>query len=146
MKAFFKDIFEYHHYYNQKLIDVLIENETILSEKSLPLFSHCLNAHQIWNSRILKTSAFEVHQLHQINNLKTIDNANNIITTKIIDTIDLNDKISYTNSKSQHFINSVGDVLFHIANHFTHHKAQLISDLRHHGIPPIVTDYIVYKR
>ena len=146
MKTFFKDIFEYHHFFNQKLITVFIAHEEALTQRTIPLFSHCLNAHQIWNSRILKTDSFGVNQIHNLQDFKTIDSNNYSNTLKIIDTFDFDEIISYKNSKGDVFSNSIKDILFHAANHYTHHKGQLISDLRQQGIEPLVTDYIFYKR
>lgn len=146
MKPFFKSIFDYHHYFNQKLIELFLENSASISKRTIPLFSHCLNAHQIWNARILKTDSFGVHQLHALKNCKDIDKTNYVDTLKIIDTFDFEETIKYTNSKGDNFENTVQDILFHIANHFTHHKGQLISDLRQQEIEPPVTDYIFYKR
>ncbi len=146
MKSFFKDIFEYHHYFNQKLIDLFETNSDALSDRTIPLFSHCLNAHQIWNARILKSETFGVHQRHAINECKKIDTDNYIRTMHILENIDFAEMIRYNNSKGQIFKNTVQDILFHISNHFTHHKGQLISDLRLNNIEPIVTDYIFYKR
>lgn len=146
MKPFFKSIFDYHHYFNQKLIELFLEHSGSISKRTIPLFSHCLNAHQIWNARILKTDSFGVHQLHALKNCKDIDKTNYVDTLKIIDTFDFEETINYTNSKGDNFENTVQDILFHIANHFTHHKGQLISDLRQQEIEPPVTDYIFYKR
>lgn len=146
MKAFFKDIFDYHNHFNQKLVDVFVEHSNKISERTIPLFSHCLNAHQIWNSRILNTKAFKVFQIHELKDCKSIDNSNYKTTIKIIETLDLNSIISYQNSKGQTFNNSIRDILFHAANHFTHHKGQIISDLRQNEIEPLITDYIFYKR
>lgn len=147
MKDFFKNIFDYHHYFNQKLVDMFVEHQKELTERTIPLFSHCLNAHHIWNSRILNTEpSFGVHQIHKIVDFKTIDITNYQDTLKIIDTFDFNKIVGYKNSKGQVFSNSVKDILFHVANHHTHHKGQLISDLRQQGIEPLVTDYIFFKR
>lgn len=146
MKAFFKDLFDYHNYFNQLLIDIFNEHSSALSDRTIPLFSHCLNAHQIWNSRILKTQSFGVHQLHPLEDLKAIDSDNHTQSLKIIDTFDFNEIISYSNSKGETYKNTIQDILFHIINHFTHHKGQLISDLRMNHIEPPVTDYIFYKR
>ncbi|WP_082333675.1 DinB family protein [Mangrovimonas sp. TPBH4] len=146
MEDFFKDIFEYHHHMNQTLIDVFLKHHQQVSERTPAMFSHCLNAHQIWNSRILETTPFEVHQLHPLENFKIIDTINYRTTLKIIDTYEFGEPIVYLNSKGEPYENSVQDILFHIANHHTHHKGQLISDLRKYGIKPPVTDYIFYKR
>ncbi len=146
MKAFFKDIFEYHHFYNQKLIDVFLEHSNKIYDRTVPLFSHCLNAHQIWNSRILNTKALDVFELHKLDTFKSIDLSNYNDSLKIIDTFDFDETLVYKNSKGTVYENKVKDILFHITNHFTHHKGQLISDLRQHGIEPVITDYILYKR
>ncbi len=52
MIDFFKELFEYSHHYNQQLARVFTEQSTLTSEKAIKLFSHVLNAHHIWNSRI----------------------------------------------------------------------------------------------
>ncbi len=146
MQDFFIDIFQYHHHYNQKLADLLLANPSPGLEKAISLFSHSINAHQIWNARILEKETLGVHQLHTLNQCKVLDNANFLDTKEIFLTTPLDTKITYQNSKGLAFENSVKDILFHIANHFTHHKGQIIYKLRHQGVEPIVTDYIFYKR
>ncbi len=146
MKAFFKDIFEYLTHFNQKLINQLIENENILPERTIPLFSHSINAQQIWNARITGKETLNVHQNHTLQECKRIDNDNYIETLKILSGHELDEEITYTNSKGTEFKNSIQQIFFHISNHFSHHKGQVISDLRQRGIDPIATDYIFYKR
>ena len=146
MKEFFRDIFEYHNHFNQKLIEQLIVNENSLTARTIPLFSHTLNAHQIWNARILNKEQFGVNQNHTLQECKRIDDENYKETLKILSRHALDEKIIYTNSKGAEFNNSIQQIFFHIANHFSHHKGQIISDLRQSGIDPIVTDYIFYKR
>ena len=146
MKDFFRDIFEYHHYFNQKLAEQLIEHEDQLTERTIPFFSHSINAQQIWNSRITEEEQFGVHQLHSLAECRQLDKENFRKTLDILRNRELDEVIKYRNSKGDEFQNSIQEILFHIANHFTHHKGQIISDLRQRGIAPIVTDYIFYKR
>jgi uncharacterized damage-inducible protein DinB len=146
MKEFFKDIFEYHSYFNQKLTDQLIENAHKLPERTIPVFCHVLNAHQIWNARILEEEPLGVDQLHKLEKCKEIDDQNYRNTLKILDKRELDEKVNYQNSKGIEFQNSIQQILFHVANHFSHHKGQIISDIRQAGIDPIATDYIFYKR
>jgi uncharacterized damage-inducible protein DinB len=146
MIEFFKDIFEYHNHFNQKLADLLSENRDQISERTKKLFSHSINAHQLWNSRILNFDPFAVLQMHSFEKVKIIDKENYLDTLKILKEYDLENKIEYQNSKGQKFENSIQQILFHIANHFTHHRGQIISNLRQRGIEPLVTDYIFYKR
>ncbi|MCB0629422.1 MAG: DinB family protein [Saprospiraceae bacterium] len=146
MKPFFQDIFKYHHHFNQQLADLFIAEKKRISARTIPLFSHIVNAHQIWNSRILDLTPFGVHQIHTLDNCKEIDRTNLADTLHVLADFALDTPISYKNSKGDAFVNSVQEILFHVANHSTHHKGQLISDLRQQGIEPPVTDYIFYKR
>ena len=146
MKEFFKDIFEYHNHFNQQLADLLIEQSDRINKQTIPLFSHLINAHQIWNSRILKSEPLGVHEVHPLEKCKDLDSINYRDTLKILNEFDLNNKVAYENSKGSKFENSIQQILFHVANHLTHHKGQIILDLRQNGIEPIVTDYIFYKR
>lgn len=145
MKEFFIDIFEYHHHFNQQLVDVLIKHEQILGQRTIQTFFHTLNAHNIWNSRILGKPEFGVQQSHLLENCKGIDLDNFRETFEIINTIDFDKRLIHTNAKGYHYNNSIREVLFHINNHSTHHKGQIIADLRNAGIEPLITDYIFYK-
>lgn len=146
MNTLFKDIFIYHHHFNQKLIDEFRKHGPNLPQRSFPLFCHVLNAHQIWNARILNTDEFGVHQQHALEQCPAIDETNYLNTLKILETVDLESAITYKTSKGQPFTNLVRDILFHAANHTTHHRGQIISDFRQSGIAPLVTDYIFFKR
>ena len=146
MRDLFEDIFEYHHHINQKLADQLLENESRISERSIPLFSHIINAHQVWNARILGTKSVGVNDVRSLEENKKLDTANFQDTMKILASFDLNQVIAYRTSRGDEYKNSIRDILYHAANHHTHHRGQIISDLRQSGIAPIVTDYIFYKR
>ncbi|MBP6154328.1 MAG: hypothetical protein KA457_05885 [Chitinophagales bacterium] len=147
MKQFFKELFEYGHQFNQKLFDVFNANPDKTSEKSVKLFNHILNAHQIWNNRInLKNPTFGVWELHAVSDLKTIDQINYEQTLHILDKFDLTETINYANSKGQTFNNSIRDIFFHVINHSTYHKGQIATEFKQNGLDPLVTDYIFYKR
>ena len=147
MKQLFKELFEYSHHFNQKLSDVFINYPDKTSEKAVKLFNHLLNAHQIWNNRIQpKQTAFGVWELHAIQDLKNIDNSNFERTLQILDTIDLNETVNYSNSKGQEFSSRTRDIFFHIINHSTYHRGQIATEFKQQGLEPLVTDYIYYKQ
>jgi hypothetical protein len=98
MKVFFKDIFEYHNHFNQKLIAQLIEFENELPERTIPLFSHSINAHQIWNARITGKEKLGIHQLNSLQECAEIDIVNYQDTLRILDECELEEKIVYRNS------------------------------------------------
>ena len=147
MKPFLTELFEYNHHANQQLAEAFNRNGDSISEKALKLFSHVLSAHQIWNNRIEPTQTpYGVWQVHQIHDFANIDRKNYEQTLQLLENIDLDNSIQYANSKGQTFDNIVRDILFHIINHSTYHRAQIATDFRANGLEPLATDYVFYKR
>ncbi|HRO45183.1 DinB family protein [Agriterribacter sp.] len=147
MKDFFKELFEYSYHFNQRLWDIFNENPDKTSERSVKLYNHILNAHQIWNNRVNPMQPpYEVWQIHLIQNCKDIDKTNYEHSLLILDKFDLNDIVNYKNTKGQVFNNSIRDALFHVINHSTYHRGQIAADFRQNKMVPFVTDYIFYKR
>jgi uncharacterized damage-inducible protein DinB len=147
MKAFFYELFDYCHTYNQQWADALILHGDKLTEKTNNLYSHILNAHHIWNARIEEAKpVFKVWDSHLQENFKAIDKQNHHRTLQILDTIDLSNSISYSNAKGDPYINTVKDMLFQVVNHTTYHRGQIAMEFRQAGLEPLLTDYIFYKR
>lgn len=146
MKKFFQEIIEFHHDMNQLILQIFKENEKQITPAIYALISHSINAHQIWNARILQEETFGVYDIHTLEVCREMDEDNYQTTLKIIDTYDLEQTVIYQNSKGQAFQNTVGEILFHISNHFSHHRGQLMSLLKKQGIQPPMTDFIFYKR
>lgn len=145
MKSFFKTIFDYHHHYNQLLAEQILQNLEKIPDESKKLFSHVLNAHQIWNARILGEPVFQVWQENETAHYRELDQKNYINTLNILEQKELDLVVDYKNSKGIAFSNSVQDILFHVNNHSTYHRGQLASRIKAAGITPLVTDYIYYK-
>lgn len=147
MKAFFQDTFQYTHHCNEKLIAILLQNPDIYSGKISELTSHSLNAHHIWNHRIFGVApALSVWQLLEKEHLLTINNENFEHSKKRLYKKSFEEKIKYTNSSGLKYTNTVQEIFFHIINHSTYHRGQIISLLKSSGVEPINTDYIFYKR
>lgn len=146
MKEEFKELFTYNNHFNQKLIALLSENLQSISDKNLRLINHLVNAQQIWNARIASEEEFEVWQVNKWEELLRIDNENYSKSIEIIDSSKLDNIIEYVNSKGIKFSNKIKDILFHIINHSTYHRAQIATELKNCGIEPINTDYVFYKR
>ncbi|GAB2791735.1 hypothetical protein GCM10027275_40730 [Rhabdobacter roseus] len=145
MKSFFKNLFEYNTHSNQALIQRVLELTP--PEKSHRLLSHILNAHHVWNHRMLsQPSTLEIWGVLAPEIMLATDEANHAQTEAILETFYFWEPISYTNSKGEAFRNTVQDILFHIVNHSTYHRAQIATDFREQGLEPLPTDYIFYKR
>ena len=147
MKVFFNQLFDYNFYCNKKLIEAC-NNLDSVPEKSVELFSHILNAHHIWNARILgKASEYEVWKIHEIKDWGDIHYENQRSSFEIITNADdFEKRIDYENTEARLFTNTLQDILFHIINHSTHHRGQLAANFRSNGIEPLPLDYVFYKR
>ncbi|MDQ0229515.1 DinB family protein [Metabacillus malikii] len=55
-------------------------------------------------------------------------------------------QIAYTNSEGEYFINTVSELITHIANHGTYHRGNLSAMFRQLGKQSISTDYIYFLR
>ncbi len=142
-----KELFEYNHYCNQKLAEVFLAHSDKASEKAIKLFSHILNAHEIWNARIgAMVPSIKVWDVHSLKVFKDMDQQNFEQSLLILQHSDLSKTIDYTNSQGQKFSNTIQDILFHIINHSTYHRAQIATEFKQSGIEPVATDYIFYKR
>lgn len=147
MHNFFIDKFEYNQFSNRTILQLLTAQPSLYSGKIKTLLSHTLTAHHIWNQRVLnRKSDYLVWQEFEIDELKNIQEKNTQESLLIIETKELDAEIRYTNSKELKFSNTIGDILFHIINHSTYHRGQMMSEIKKQGGVPIGTDYIFYKR
>ncbi|WP_394747787.1 DinB family protein [Spongiimicrobium salis] len=148
MKVFLNQLFDYNFYCNKKLIEECGKVKDKLPQKSKALFSHILNAHHLWNARLLgSTSKYEAFQLHDFSLWEDLHYENQRSSFEVItQTEDFEKRVDYQNDKGRLFITSVKDILFHIINHSTHHRGQISTNFRDNGLEPFPMDYIEYKR
>lgn len=146
MKAFFKELFQYNHHYNQAITTVLAENSERASEKSIKLLSHILNSHRIWNTRIEPGQpSYERWEVHQIQDAREIDKKNFEHSMRILDTIELSQPVQYVMGDGRTCSNPLHEILFQVINHSNYHRGQIATEFRQSGIEPLLTDYIFYK-
>jgi len=147
MKVFLNQLLDYNFYCNKELITQCHSLESV-PDSSIRLFSHILNAHHIWNMRILgQAHTYDVWQIHALNDWAELHYENQRSSFDIIgNTDDFEQNIDFENTEGRLFTNTIKDILFHIINHSTHHRAQIAADFRNHDIIPLPTDYVYYKR
>ena len=147
MRAYLQQLFDYSYYCNKKIIEACSKAEAS-PEKSRELFSHILNAHHIWNARILEETprfgVWEVHDLPAWQDLHYENQRNSFGVITNAATFDR--RIVYEDTEGRSYSNTLQDILFHIVNHSTHHRGQISVDFRANGMDPPLTDYILYKR
>lgn len=147
MKDFFIEKFDYNFDSNQRMINCVEANPKAYTQRAQDLIGHTFNAHHIWNCRILgqtpKQTVWEVFQLKDLHQMNT---ATNNQSMDILSSFELTKIAEYTNTRGQSYSNRVDDILYHIINHSTYHRGQLMTELKLHGVIPISTDYIFFKR
>ena len=117
------------------------------SDRARYLFSHILNAQHIWARRVLgEAPQYGVSELHPMEEYESISAANISDLRRIRSEVPGNRTIRYTTSLGETFENQAEDILYHVINHSTYHRAQIATDLRQSGIEPPVTDYVILKR
>ena len=149
MKALFIRQFNYDHHSNKQIVAAI---QAKPSEKTIQLMAHLLAAQQVWFSRCNNTGNSN-YAIWPEGNMDTFDqqtNDNHRQWARLLETLtdaDFEKEISYKNSRGEKFTNKLADILTHVINHGTHHRAQIGQLLKSAGAETLpITDYIFYIR
>lgn len=147
MKAFFKDKFEYNFECNRRIIDLFEANPHAYTERVQKLFCHTLNAQNVWTTRLLqKPNTQGVWDVFELSELQQLNRDNHNLSIEMLAETSLEEIMTYINTAGETFSNKVADMIYHMINHGTYHRGQIITDLKAEGVTPISTDYIYYKQ
>jgi uncharacterized damage-inducible protein DinB len=149
-KEEYTDLFLYNIWANEAAYKSIIETKDI-DEKTARLFSHIVASQKVWLSRIEYKGDNPVApwHLYPFENLLVITRQVNNEWLNFIENSHeekFNEEITYYTSQQKKMTNKVSDILLHVINHSTYHRAQIASLVRASGGIPAVTDYIEYKR
>jgi uncharacterized damage-inducible protein DinB len=150
MKDYFIRLFNYDRYVNLLIIKTILEANN--PEKPVKLIAHLLTAQQIWLNRCKGEPAIDgaLWPDWKSDEFEQIINDNHRAWINFLDYSDPDDfdkMISYKNSKGDAFENKLSDILAHLINHGTHHRAQAGQQLKFAGVENLPnTDYIFYIR
>lgn len=140
-----KRLFEFNDFANQAYFDAL--KELMDFEKAFEWMKHIVEAQYIWNQRILnKTIDLEKFRTVSLDELRELHSYNQNETAEILNTVNLQEYISYTNLKGDAYKNKIEDILHHLINHSTYHRAQIATILKENRVKVPSTDYIFYVR
>lgn len=149
MKAYFTRLFNYDQQASLLIVKTIFEVSS--PEKPVQLMAHLLAAQQIWLGRCKsetanvalwpdwKADVFEaiIQQNHQ-QWRNFLDDPEELEFDKIV---------PYQNSKGVNYTNNLSDIITHVINHGTHHRAQVGQHLKLAGIEKLpMTDYIAFVR
>ena len=139
---------KYNNWANSLLLDTLVAHNDVLPESCVLLFSHIVNAQSIWISRINGIiPSVTVWQLHDLETCRMLleESINSMLLVEVPQTAD-SPVIRYKTSTGNFYETSVADILLHMFNHGTYHRAQIAREMRVHNLTPVNTDYIQFVR
>lgn len=143
------NLFEYDIWANEKTASSIKEFENSLAKTS-SLLSHIISAQTIWYNRVIDYSEipnpWAEFSLEEVLSKSKEINEKWISFLKNLNEKDLDKTISYKNTKGDKFENTIRDIVIHIINHSTYHRAQIAALIKQSGGQPAVTDYIAFKR
>lgn len=146
MKDHFNRIHQYNQWANRRVLESL-KTQTA-PEKAMALLSHVVLAESVWQMRLLEqpitTGIFDVLSLQQMEELMSRNEAG--WTSFLESTEDYNRKLDYKMLNGTPVQSSISDILTHIFNHGTYHRAQIASQMRQSGLDPVSTDFISFSR
>ncbi len=133
---------------NKKVINTL-KKQQVADKKILTLMSHVLSALNIWLARIENRST-EHYPLWQMYDIDQLEEMADDIGARWLLYIERNEKFDgvlvYKNYVGLPYENKIENIMIHLVNHSTYHRAQIAILLRQAGLEPINTDFITYDR
>lgn len=148
MKEYFLRLYTYNQWANRRVIKCL-KTQQVTDEKILTLMSHTLSALHIWLARIQdrSTAPYPLWKQYELNDLELM--AEEIAgrwLAFVNENESFNRSLTYTNYVGDPYVNNVENIMIHLVNHSTYHRAQIAILLRQKGFEPVNTDFITYDR
>ncbi|HEX7358673.1 MAG TPA: DinB family protein [Ignavibacteriaceae bacterium] len=149
MVEHFIHLFKYSSWATERAAESITSAHKITPD-AIKLLSHILSSQYVWLSRITG----EKNEMAVWDNF-TIEECFKLsveVTSKWINLLEgknnefLEKRFKYKNSKGDDFDNSLKDIVTHIINHSTYHRAQIAQIVKRSEGIPAITDYIVYQR
>ena len=150
MKSYFIRLFNYDQFANKQITDLILKSGQ--TGKPVQLMAHLLAAQQIWLNRCkgLPAPGGALWPDWQAETFNAIIDSNHQAWITYLDGLqpgDFNADVVYKNSRGDSFQTRLDDVLAHLINHGTHHRAQAGQQLKFNGLLQLpTTDYIFYVR
>jgi uncharacterized damage-inducible protein DinB len=148
MKQYFLKLYRYNAWASKRVLGTL-QRQNVRDEKILSLMGHVVAAQFLWLHRIKGLPAPDVklwgdYSLEQL--LTLSEKAGKEWLEYVEGTDDFNRELTYKNYVNEPYTNNVENIMIHLVNHSSYHRAQIAMLLRQKGFEPINTDFITYDR
>lgn len=147
--AYYHKFFAYDTWANKRALDSARAAGS--PAKVLEYLSHGLAAQRVWFARIQPDSPTELAVFPKLTQAQCDELAGEMALRWgwFMDNVkpaDYARVITYKNAAGRVFSQTLGDILTHVLNHSTYHRAQAATAVKHAGGKPAVTDFIMYDR
>ena len=144
-----QSMFKHIHWANQRILETLQNGEE--HKQANTLFSHILHAENVWFTRLLGRDSSHLPIWAEVSLDTCIEmvNQNHQNFAEFLSKLsnsDLDQELSYKNSKGAEFQNTIREILSHVALHGQYHRGQINQLLRIAATEPINVDFITFKR
>lgn len=152
LQAMLRKLCAYNNWANSLLLDALTDasaiHSAVIPDYCITLLSHIANAQIIWTSRIRGTAPeVSVWQVHDLNTCRAMLLKSAKDLKDIVENDTSHDRIiKYKTFTAEPFETALTDILLHVFNHGTYHRAQIAKEMKIQGIKPVNTDYIQFVR
>lgn len=115
------------------------------------MLSHILAAEKVWMMRLRGEDSsgvalFEPYSLEECGRLSDDLHRKYLEYIDLLDEADLENLITYKNTRGVEFQTPIGEILTHVALHGVYHRGQIALLVRQGGGKAVGTDYIIYTR
>jgi uncharacterized damage-inducible protein DinB len=149
LKDHFIHLFKYSDWANRNCTESVLKLKN-KNSKAEELLSHIISAQEVWLNRVLGRDIiidpWKQQSAEELIPKSTSKTAEWINFLEGLHENDFERRVEYKNTKGDKFTNKIKDILIHVINHSTYHRAQIASLIRQAGGEPAITDYIVYQR
>ncbi|MFN5147382.1 MAG: DinB family protein [Flavobacteriia bacterium] len=146
MKDFFLDKFEYDFYATKYWIKCIENQEDNVTDFVKRSISHILNAHHIWIARLTTNEIeSEIWDILPISYLTRLHEQTYRQIVDFLEKFELEEKINFHSSEGVKMTKNVIDVLYHMLNHSNYHRAQIVMELKQHGLEHPSLNFISYR-
>lgn len=147
---YFERLFTYNGWANQAMAQGIEYHALQQDNDFLGLFYHIAAAEAVWYNRVagqqppvdlFESRPYELAlEMQREYREKWIELAQDLSYDRLML------PIVYHNSKGEQYRTPLVDILAHVVNHGTYHRAQLAQNFRQRGFQPPATDYIAFAR